>query len=41
MKARRRFMAGFKLEVVLEAVHGDRTVAELATRHELDGNQTT
>ena len=32
---RRRFSAEFKAKVALEAIKGDETVAELATKHEL------
>src|ERR1022692_864447 len=35
MKTRRRFTAEFKAKVALEAIQGHRTVAELATKHEL------
>ncbi len=35
MRARRRFSAEFKAKVSLEAIQGHRTVAELATKHEL------
>ena len=38
MKSRRRFTAEFKAKVALESIQGDRTVAELAKRHELHPN---
>ena len=41
MKTRRRFTAEFKAKVALEAIQGHRTVAELATRHELHPTQIT
>ena len=34
MRTRRRFTAEFKAKVALEAIQGNRTVAELATKHE-------
>ena len=39
MKTRRRFSAEFKAKVALEAIRGERTIAELATRHELNPTQ--
>ena len=39
MRTRRRFSAEFKAKVALEAIKGDETVAELATRHELHPTQ--
>ena len=41
MRTRRRFTAEFKAKVALEAIQGHRTVAELATRHELHPTQIT
>ena len=35
MRTRRRFSAEFKAKVALEAIKGHKTVAELATKHEL------
>ena len=39
MRTRRRFSAEFKAKVALEAIKGDDTVAELATRRELHPTQ--
>jgi transposase len=39
MRTRRRFSAEFKAKVALEAIKGDGTVAELATKHELHPTQ--
>ena len=41
MKTRRRFTAEFKAKVPLEAIHGHRTIAYLATRHALHPNLIT
>jgi transposase len=41
MKTRRRFTAEFKAKVALEAIKGQQTVAELATKHELHPTQIT
>jgi len=41
MKTRRRFSAEFKAKVALEAIRGERTVSELAARHQLHPNQIT
>ena len=35
MKTRRRFAAEFKAKVALEAIRGERTISELATKHQL------
>jgi hypothetical protein len=40
MKTRRQFTAEFKAKVALEAIKGHQTVAELATRHELQTAET-
>ena len=40
-RRRRRFTAEFKAKVALEALQGQRTIAELATRHELHPNVIT
>ena len=39
MRTRRRFSTEFKAKVALEAIKGQETVAELATKHELDATQ--
>jgi transposase len=39
MRTRRRFTAEFKAKVALEAIQSHRTVAELATKHELHPTQ--
>ena len=41
MKTRRRFSAEFKAKVALEAIRGERTIAELAAKHQLHPNQIT
>lgn len=41
MKTRRRFTAEFKAKVALEAIRGERTIAELAAKHQLHPNQIT
>ena len=41
MKTRRRFTAEFKAKVALEAIRGERTMSELATKHQLHPNQIT
>ncbi len=41
MKTRRRFSAEFKAKFALEAIRGERTIAELATKHQLHPNQIT
>jgi len=41
MKTRRRFTAEFKAKVALEAIRGERTISELATKHQLHPNQIT
>ena len=33
MRTRRRFSADFKAKVALEAIRGERTISELATKH--------
>lgn len=35
MKACRRFNAEFKAKIALEAIHGERAISELATKHHL------
>ena len=39
MRTRRRFLAEFKSKVALEAINGQETVAELATKHELHSSE--
>ncbi len=41
MKTRRRFSADFKANVALEAIRGERTIAELAMKYQLHPNQIT
>lgn len=41
MKTRRRFSADFKAKVALEAIRGERTISELAMKHQLHPNQIT
>lgn len=41
MKTRRWFMADFKAKVALEAIRGERTISELATRHQFHPKQVT
>jgi transposase len=41
MKTRRRFKAEFKARVSLEAIRGERTISDLATKHQLHPNQIT
>lgn len=41
MKTRRRFSAEFKAKVALEAIRGELTISELATKHQLHPNQIT
>ena len=41
MKTRRRFSSEFKAKVALEAIRGERTISELATKHQLHPNQIT
>ena len=39
MTTRRRFTADFKAKVALEALHGDKTIQEIAGQHEVHPNQ--
>ena len=41
MAKRRRFTAKFKAEVVLEALHGESSQAELCRHHNLSENQVS
>lgn len=40
-KSRRRFSAEFKAKVALEAIRGEQTIQELASRYELHPNMIT
>ena len=40
-RRRRRFTADFKKRVAFEALRGDRTVQQLAARHEVHPNQVS
>lgn len=41
MTRRRRFTDQFKAKVALEALRGDRTIQEIAARHQLHPNQVS
>ena len=41
MAIRRRFTGDFKAKVALEALRGDRTIQEIATRHKVHPNQVS
>lgn len=41
MKTRRRFSSDFKAKVALEAIRGELTISDLATKHQLHPNQIT
>lgn len=41
MTKRRRFNDDFKAKVALEALRGDRTIQEIATRHKVHPNQVS
>ena len=41
MIKRRRFTADFKAKVALEALRGDKTIQEMATRHKVHPNQVS
>lgn len=41
MTKRRRFSAEYKAKVALEALRGDRTIQEIATRHQVHPNQVS
>ncbi len=41
MTTRRRFTADFKAKVALEALRGDRTIPEIASRHKVHPNQVS
>ena len=41
MAKRRKFTAEFKAKVALEALRGDRTIQEIAARHQVHPNQVS
>ena len=41
MTTRRRFTADFKAKVALEALRGDRTIQEIAAKHQVHPNQVS
>lgn len=41
MTTRRKFTADFKAKVALEALRGDRTIQEIASRHKVHPNQVS
>ena len=41
MRRRRRFSGDLKAEVALEALRGDRTLQEIASKHQVHPNQCT
>ena len=41
MTTRRRFTASFKARVALEALRGDKTIQEIASRHKVHTNQVS
>lgn len=41
MTARRRFGAEFKARVALEALRGDKTIQEIASKHKVHPNQVS
>ncbi len=41
MTTRRRFTAAFKARVALDALRGDKTIQEIATRHKVHPNQVS
>ncbi len=41
MTTRRRFTGDFKAKVALEALRGDRTIQEIASRHKVHPNQVS
>ncbi len=41
MTIRRRFTADFKAKVALEALHGDKTIQEIAARYKVLPNQVS
>ena len=41
MTKRRRFTAAFKARVALDALRGDKTIQEIATKHKVHPNQVS
>ena len=41
MTTRRRFTAGFKANVALDALRGDKTIPEIAAKHKVHPNQVS
>ena len=41
MTTRRRFTSDFKAKVALEALRGDKTIQEIASRHKVHPNQVS
>ena len=41
MTTRRRFTAAFKARVALDALQGDKTIQEIATKHKVHPNQVS
>jgi transposase-like protein len=41
MRTRRRFTADFKARVALEALRGDKTIQEIAAKHQVHPNQVS
>lgn len=41
MRTRRRFAADFKARVALEALRGDKTIQEIAGKHQVHPNQVS
>ena len=41
MSTRRRFTADFKAHVALEALRGDKTIHEIASKHKIHTNQVS
>ena len=41
MRTRRRFGADFKARVALEALRGDKTIQEIAAKHQVHPNQVS
>ena len=39
MTTRRRFTSGFKSRIALEAMRGDKTIQEIASKHQVHPNK--